>query len=268
MRRFRTGLLGCMLVMGVTAGAAVAAPVGQAQLPDGPDGVGSEVRSGTSSSGFVQQNGAAGTQAGTASTAFTPPPQTKRILGIIPNFKSVNADQTLPPMSIKEEFIEASSDNFDYSALPLPLVLSFYNLKTNATPEFGHGGVGYGRYLWHSVLDQTTENYFVEFIVPAVTHEDPRYYTLGKGGFTKRTVYALSRVLITRSNSGGREFNASEILGSGLSAGLSNAYYPSAERTFGNTGKQWGTDVGVDALSFMLKEFWPDINQKLSRHKK
>jgi hypothetical protein len=26
-----------------------------------------------------------------------------------------------------------------------------------------------------------------EAIVPALTHEDPRYYTLGHGGFLKRT---------------------------------------------------------------------------------
>jgi hypothetical protein len=145
----------------------------------------------------------------------------------------------------------------------LPALVALYDLKRNSTPEFGHGGLGYGRYLWHSVVDQTSENYFVEFIVPVATHEDPRYYTLGRGGFGKRAIYSLSRVLITRKDDGGTEFNASEILGAGMSAGLSNLYYPSRERTFGNTATQWGTDIGIDALSLMVKEFWPDINQKL-----
>jgi hypothetical protein len=37
--------------------------------------------------------------------------------------------------------------------------------------------------------------------VPTLTHEDIRYYTLGKGGFCKRTGYALSRAVVTRSDS-------------------------------------------------------------------
>lgn len=192
-----------------------------------------------------------------------PAPQTKRILGIIPNFRAISADEKLPPETVKEKFMDATQDSFDYSSIFIPLVLSGYSLETNATPEFGHGGVGYGRYLWHTAVDQTSENYWVEFIVPVVTHEDTRYYTLGRGGFLKRTGYALSRAVITRSDSGKTEFNASEVLGAGAAAGLSNAYYPSAERTFGNTGKEWGINVGVDAISFFAKEFWPDINQKL-----
>jgi hypothetical protein len=123
--------------------------------------------------------------------------------------------------------------------------------------------VGYSRYLWHAAVDQTSENYMVEFIVPVISHEDTRYYTMGRGGFWKRTGYAVSRAVVTRSDSGKEVFNASEVIGSGASAGLSSLYYPTQERSFGNTGKEWGLDVGIDAVSFMAKEFWPDINHWL-----
>jgi hypothetical protein len=191
------------------------------------------------------------------------PAQTHRILGILPNFRAVSADVKLPPQSVKEKFITASEDSFDYSAIFVPLAIAGYDVETNPDPEFGHGSVAYGRYLWHAVVDQTSENFFVEAIVPSVTHEDNRYYTLGHGGFIKRTGYALSRIVITRSDSGKEVFNASEVFGAGASAGLSNLYYPSRERSFGNTGSQWGLDVGIDALSFVVKEFWPDINHSL-----
>jgi hypothetical protein len=189
--------------------------------------------------------------------------QTKRILGIIPNFRAVSANVKLPPQSVKDKFVTASQDSFDYSSIVLPAVIAAYDLERNATPEFGHGGVGYGRYLWHSAVDQTSENYWVEFIVPAITHEDTRYYTLGSGGFLKRTGYALSRAVITRDDAGKEVFNAGEVFGAGAAAGMSNLYYPSAERTFGNTADQWGLDVGIDAATFWFKEFWPDINHKL-----
>jgi hypothetical protein len=142
-------------------------------------------------------------------------------------------------------------------------LLAVYSEQTNATPEFGNGGVGYGRYFWHAAVDQTSENYMVEFVVPAITHEDTRYYTLGRGGFFKRTGYALSRAVVTRSDSGKEVFNASEVIGSGASAGLSSLYYPTRERSFGNTGKEWGLDVAIDGASFVVKEFWPDINHWL-----
>jgi hypothetical protein len=242
--------LGCWAIV---ATAAMGQQLSEARLPDSP---------GAAISGTPED---AGQQVGTKSAQPAPTggAQTKRILGILPNFKSVSVDQNLPPMTVKDKFIEASQDNFDYSSIVLPALVALYDLKRNSTPEFGHGGLGYGRYLWHSVVDQTSENYFVEFIVPVATHEDPRYYTLGRGGFGKRAIYSLSRVLITRKDDGGTEFNASEILGAGMSAGLSNLYYPSNERTLGNTATQWGTDIGIDALSLMVKEFWPDINQKL-----
>ena len=191
------------------------------------------------------------------------PQQPKRILGILPNFRAVSTDQHLPPQSVKEKFITASEDSFDYSALFVPVALAGYNLERNNDPEFGGGGLGYARYLWHSAVDQTSENYFVEFIGPAVTHEDTRYYTLGHGGLFKRTAYALTRSVITRSDSGKEVFNASEVIGSGASSGLSTLYYPVRERSFGNTADQWGVNVGVDALSFVVKEFWPDINHYL-----
>jgi hypothetical protein len=190
-------------------------------------------------------------------------PQTKRILGIVPNFRAVSTDVKLPAQSVKEKFLTATEDSFDYSSLFIPAALAGYSMAKDSTPEFHQGAAGYGRYFWHAAVDQTSENYMVEFIVPAITREDTRYYTLGKGGFLKRATYALSRVVITRSDSGKEVFNLSEVLGSGAAAGLSSAYYPSRERSFANTGTEWGLNVGIDAAALAFKEFWPDINRRI-----
>ena len=233
---------------------------GGTTLPDAPDG---GVSSSVDPEGSQQPTQA--TPGGPTNVAGQTQAnsQPKRILGIIPNFRAVNADTKLPPQSVKDKFVTATEDSFDYSSVVIPLVLAAYHLGQNSDPEFGHGGVGYGRYLWHDFTDQTIENYMVEFIVPVATKEDTRYYTLGHGGFLKRTGYSLSRIVITRSDSGKEVFNVSEVVGAGATAGISNLYYPQPERTFGNTADQWGTNLGIDALSFMFREFWPDINHKL-----
>ena len=167
--------------------------------------------------------------------------QTSRILGIIPNFRAVSTDQHLPPQSVKEKFVTATQDSFDYSSIAIPVAVAGYNYLRNSTPEFGTGGAGYGRYLWHVAVDQTSENYMVEFFVPAVTHEDTRFYTLGRGGFFTRAGYALSRVVVTRSDAGNPTFNLAEIVGAGISAGISSTYYPTRERSLApNTGSSVG----------------------------
>ena len=171
-------------------------------------------------------------------------------------------------MSVKAKFTTAFNDSFDYSSIFIPAALAGYSLGTNADPEFGGGGLGYARYLWHAAADQTQENFLVEAILPSITHEDPRFYTLARGSFSKRVGYSLTRAIVTRSDDGRSVFNASEVFGSGIAAGVSSLYYPTRERSFGNTGKQWGLNVGVDAVAFVVKEFAPDITQKLLGPKK
>jgi hypothetical protein len=181
-------------------------------------------------------SGSSATQDGNASKVDSPQPkvgpdddsaqQTKRILWIIPNYRSVSADTYLPPQSAKGKFWLATQDSFDYSAFIYEGMLAGVAMAGKSEPSFGQGASGYGNYFAHTFADGTIENYMVEAVVPTLTKEDPRYYTLGKGGFFKRTGYAVSRLLVTRTDSGGRTFNLSEVVGAGAAAGISNSYYP------------------------------------------
>ena len=191
--------------------------------------------------------------------------QPKRILWIIPNYRSVSANTQLPPGSLKDKFWLATQDSFDYSSSILAGALAGEGQAKNSTPQFRQGAAGYGRYYWHSFVDQAVGNYFTEAIVPAVTREDPHYYTLGHGGFFRRSGYAVSRLVITRTDSGGRTFNFSEIVGNGAGAGVSDLYYPSQERTWTKTGQKWLTQVAIDGVFNIFKEFWPDINRTVFR---
>lgn len=189
--------------------------------------------------------------------------QEKRILGIVPNYRAVSANTYLPPLSFKGELWLATQDSFDYSNFIFVAALSGVDMAGNSEPAFGHGAEGYGKYYWHVFADTGIENYMAEAIVPAVTKEDPRYYTMGKGGFFKRTGYALSRLVVTRTNSGGSTFNLSEIVGAGGAAGIGNLYYPAEANPWVKTYQRWGTQVGMDGVFNVVKEFWPDINKAI-----
>jgi hypothetical protein len=193
--------------------------------------------------------------------------QTKRILGIVPNFEAVSANVKLPRQSAKEKFMGATDDSFDYSSFVFVGGLAGVGQASNSIPEFHQGAAGYARYYWHTFADQTDENYVVEFAFPVALHQDGRYYTLGRGGVLKRTAYSFSRILITRTDSGNETFNASEIIGAGAASGISDFYYPGQERTWTKTGQRWLTNVSLDGATFVLREFWPDINNALFRKK-
>ncbi len=193
--------------------------------------------------------------------------QTKRMFWIIPNFAAVSADTKLPPLTTRGKFALAMRDSVDYSSFVWAGMLAGQNMALRSYPELGNGAAGYRRYYWRAFVDQASESFFSEGLVPAVTHEDPRYYTLGHGGFFRRAAYALSRVVVTKTDSGSRSFNYSKIVGSGMEAGLSNFYYPPQERGLRSTAVNWAAELEAASLNNIIREFWPDIHRKMLRQK-
>src|SRR5258708_5957779 len=153
--------------------------------------------------------------------------QTKRMLWVVPNFGAVDANKQLPPLSTREKFKLAAEDSItDYSSYTWAGILAGQAMLLNSDPELGRGFKGYGRYYWRTFADGISGTFFTEAIVPMITHEDPRYYTMGQGGVFRRTGDAISRAFVTKTDSGGTSFNWSEVAGNGLEACLSNPSYP------------------------------------------
>ena len=194
--------------------------------------------------------------------------QTKRMFWVVPNFGAVNANTQLPPLSTHDKFVLAAHDSIlDYSSYTWAAILAGQAMALNSDPELGHGAAGYGRYYWRTFVDGVSGTFFTEAIVPAITHEDPRYYTLGKGGFFRRTGYAVSRAFVGKTDAGGTSFSWSEVGGNGLEAALANLYYPPQERGLSQTARNWGTQMESAVLNHVFQEFWPDIRRKVLRRK-
>lgn len=193
--------------------------------------------------------------------------QSPRIMGVLPNFTAVDSNTRLPRLSTREKFIVAMHDSVDYSSFLLVGGLAGKGLFSNSIPALGRGAAGFGRYYWRQFADQASGTFFTEAIFPTLTHEDPRYYTLGKNGFFKRAGYSISRTFITKNDRGTNEFNISEIGGNASEAALSNLYYPAAERGFGKSAKNFATQTVITAGANLLKEFWPDIRKNVFRMK-
>lgn len=168
---------------------------------------------------------------------------------------------------MKGKFKLFFDDSFDYSTFVYIGILAGIEQADRNVPEFGDGADAYGKYYYHLFADQGVGNFFTEFALASAFKQDPRYFTLGRGGFFKRTGYALSREVITRTDDGGSAFNFSEVIGNGAAAGISGLYYPAGYETWTKTGQRWADQLALDALFNVLKEFWPDIRHSVLHQK-
>ncbi len=189
-----------------------------------------------------------------------------RVFGVLPNFRT--ADRSLEGTTItgKAKLDIARKDSFDYPLVGLAAVLAGLGQWSDANPSFGQGLKGYGHRWLTGYADQAIGNMFTEGFMPALLHEDPRYFRRGEGSVGYRTWYAVSRVMVTKTDSGHTRFNYSEWVGNAAGTAISNLYYPDG-RTASDNAIKLVEQCGVDAFSQVLKEFWPDIKKKLT-HKK
>lgn len=186
------------------------------------------------------------------------------ILGIVPDYDTVrNSSGVIMPISTRTKFWLATEDVFDPFSF---LITGFYaggSQLTNQYREFGQGAKGYAKRYGGAFADNAVGNYLTEAAFPVMLHQDPRYFRMGNQyGFWKRVGYSASRVMVTRGDSGARQFNFSEIVGNATAASISAAYYPPSSRHPEEVCEKWALNVGSDAGFNILKEFWPDMRQK------
>jgi hypothetical protein len=194
------------------------------------------------------------------------PPGGKRVFGVLPNYRTASSEQEGSTLTAKQKMTIAAKDSFDYPLVILAGAFAGLDQLTNSDPSFGQGVKGYAHRLGAWYLDESIGNMMTEGIFPAMLHQDPRYFRKGKGSIMGRTGYALSRVIITDKDGGGRQFDYSEWLGNATTVAISQAYHPD-NRTAADATEFLLEQVGTDAISQVLKEFWPDIKQKFFKKK-
>ena len=190
-------------------------------------------------------------------------PKNDRLFYVLPNYLTVENSGKTPPLTTGQKFKLVALGTFDPVEYPYVGVLAGIDQAENADPSYGQGFKGYAKRYGAAFADTTVENFMVGAVFPSLLHQDPRYFQSGKGGFWHRAGFAASRIFVTRTDSGKRQFNYSEWAGSAIAAALSNTYHPPANRSALNSANIWLTQLWGDALSFEIKEFWPDIKRKL-----
>ena|GEM_PF-1311376 len=138
---------------------------------------------------------------------------------------------------------------------------------TDDWPAYGQGMAGYGKRYGALLADGEAAAFFQGFLLPTLLHTDPRYFRQGPGRpLLERISYAVSRVAITRADSGHDTVNTPQILGSLLCAIVSNAYYPRPQRGVEYSASRLEGSLLSIAQTNLLREFMPDLRRIFKKH--
>jgi hypothetical protein len=192
----------------------------------------------------------------------TQPASQKRMFGFMPAYGVVEEGTHPPALSPGQKF-RLASQYFDPYTFAFVAAEAGLDQALDSPTEYGQGAEGYAKRYGAGFADGLTNSIFSNGVYPSLLHQDPRYYRLGSGGFSRRVLYSTSRVLVTRQDSQRPAFNFSGVLGGLTSAGIGVAYYPASQRDFAHVAERTGIQLGFDAGFNILKEFYPDIERKL-----
>jgi hypothetical protein len=186
--------------------------------------------------------------------------QPKRILGFMPNFRSVSGGAQAHPPGWKYNFQVTTKQAFDWSSFLFLGLTSLSAEGLNEHPTFGKGPSGFWDYSWHGFLDKTDGVYLQGWLLPSLLHEDTRYYAMGKGHpIVVRELYIISRQGVARTYGGHDTPNIAGLGGKVLTQVISRTYYPSNATSFGVLAEKFGYSVMRDVLFTNIREFYPDI---------
>jgi hypothetical protein len=128
--------------------------------------------------------------------------------------------------------------------------------------EYETGALGVGQAYGINLATNETDVFFQRFLFPTLLKQDPRYFRNPDLPFVQRALYAMSRVLITRTDNGGQTFNSSRILSIAASRAVSDLYVPGQRQGMSPVATSVSFTLLRDAGMNLLHEFWPDARRK------
>jgi hypothetical protein len=129
--------------------------------------------------------------------------------------------------------------------------------------EYETGFRGVSQSYGIALATSETDVFFQRFLFPTLLKQDPRYFRNPDLPFLKRVMYSMSRVVITRTDSGGQTFNASRILGSAASQAVADLYVPGQRQGMHPIAATISYNLLRDMGMNLVHEFWPDVRRKL-----
>jgi hypothetical protein len=185
--------------------------------------------------------------------------QPKRILGFMPNFRTVSSGAAPHPPGWKYNFTVATRQSTDYSSFIFLTVTSLSAEGINEHPVLGKGISGFYAYTWRGFLDKTDNTYLSAWLLPSLLHEDTRFFAMGPShSIPIRALYVISRQGVARTYGGRQTPNIAGLGGKVLTQVVSRTYYPTGATSFAVLATKFAYSAMRDIAITSIREFYPD----------
>jgi hypothetical protein len=188
--------------------------------------------------------------------------ESQRVLGVLPNFYTA-FDWNAPPLNAKQKFQLAWRSFIDPTTFAEAGMIAGGEQFEGLYSGFGTGGAGFGKRYGAALANTFDSRLFGEALFPAIFHQDPRYFYKGTGSAGSRVLYALEESMMTRGRSGRQQFDYSRVLANFAAGGMSNLYYPQANRGVALVFENGAIEIGGAAATNLLREF---VLPRLTKH--
>jgi hypothetical protein len=155
--------------------------------------------------------------------------QTKqRVLGILPNFYTSYVWDAAP-MNTKQKFKLAARTAIDPWVFIRTGITAGIQQADGTYPEYGDDASGYAKRYAAAYGSAVTGRFIGSAILPAIFHQDPRYFYRGTGSVPTRALHALVSAVAARTDSGHVIPNYTRTIGDFAAGYLSRTWHPSAD---------------------------------------
>jgi hypothetical protein len=163
-------------------------------------------------------------------------------------------------LTVPEKFEMSFRSRVSFGAFGSSLFGAGERQLFNSRPHYGTDSGAFGERLGAAELKQFSESFFSYGLYASLFRSDPHYYVMGPGHpLLHRAIYSASRVLLTRTDSGGTNVNWAKLAGMASATALTNTYYPVPDRGVRQSLSAYGSSLATSALTLELHEFVPNI---------
>ncbi|QNI31342.1 hypothetical protein H7849_19995 [Alloacidobacterium dinghuense] len=178
----------------------------------------------------------------------------------------VEPGEKVPPLYATDKLLFPIHETLRVPGWFSAFASSGWEQLVDGNPKYGVDSGAYSQRFGAAAIRDLSMRTFSDGVMPALLHEDPRYYRMATGSIWHRGVYAAERVLVGQRDSGASGFNTSVVVGHGMASALTMAYYPDKSANARVVFTTWGLSLLGEAGGNLWSEFWPDGRQKLFRH--
>src|SRR4051812_28992500 len=136
------------------------------------------------------------------------------------------------------------------------LFVSGWEVGTGTGPDIAtNGWKPFGERVGYNAAGIATSIFFTTGFVPALAHQDPRYFPLGKGLVKDRVVWAVRSEFVGVGDDGHKMPNYANLVGLALSSVAVDAFTPRESAGYGDTVERYAIDVGLGVGLNVVREF-------------